>query len=282
MNKRLRSLVATGLLLAMLLSAASALAADSTVPTNLMMFNTDSGLTLCWNSVPGAVGYDIYLWDGTNNRMIESVPDDGEATTCRTLMNTGGMVPGLKYTLTVLASNGTSAASFGEFIYEIIPESHPGEEEPFMPGYKPRLPAVLNQRMATRLGPGTRYSEELGTFPKTTEIVVIEQATGSGVPWGLVDFWSRGKHYRAYTGMKRINTSAQVPWGQEGGFHTATLVLTTDVYYGPGYDYATHKQALFAGTQVRCFDEENGFYICDFMRGELWIRGYVPAHALGC
>lgn len=277
------TLFAALLLCAMLLASPmpEAQASDPSIPKNLQLFNTDSGLHLVWDRVPGAISYAIYLDDGVTNQMIEFVPDDDSSPTIgHTLQSVGSMVEGKTYVLSVKANNSKGAASFGSFVYEIVPESGPWDEAPPDTGpYTPMkalLPAYLNQKMATRLGPGTWYSEVLGTFKKDTKIQVIEQVMGNGVPWGLVDFWSNGKHYRAYTGMKRISTKAMVPFGADS-FYQTTLTLTTDIYYGPGYDYAKHKQPLFAGDIVRVFDSENGFYLCDFERDGTWFRGYVPA-----
>ena len=58
--------------------------------------------------------------------------------------------------------------------------------------------------MATRTGPGTAYTEDLETLPKDTEIVVLQQEMGDGVPWGLVEFELGDIYYRAYTGMKSM------------------------------------------------------------------------------
>ncbi len=135
------------------------------------------------------------------------------------------------------------------------------------------VPARLNQRMATRSGPSTLYTEELGTLPKDTPITVIEQVMGS-VPWGLVEFEKRGLLYRAYTGMKRIDAYGPVPWGiQEGTF--TYMSRNAQVYYGPGEHYAPRQESLYAGQSVLTFGWENGFVMVEYPLGDKKVRGYV-------
>ena len=129
--------------------------------------------------------------------------------------------------------------------------------------------------MATRCGPGTKYTEELGTLPRSTAITLIETVTTRGTPWGMVEFMKNNKKYRAYTGMKRIDAYGPLVYGNDQGT-AQILTLTTDVYYGPGYDYAKRKDAVFAGTQLYVFGFENGFYLCDYQQGDKWVRAYFP------
>ena len=158
------------------------------------------------------------------------------------------------------------------------------EEEPvtttnarYYPSYPLRegIPAVLIMRMATRIGPSTAYSEELGTFPQETAITVIEQAMGNDIPWGMVEFVSNGQRYRAYTGMKRIAVDTLVPFGNATPVSGAT-VQETEAYYGPGFTFARHSRNVPANTQLNIYGTENGFILCDFQRNGEWIRAYVP------
>lgn len=149
-------------------------------------------------------------------------------------------------------------------------------------GKKTPLPAVLNQRMATRSGPNTKYSEEMGTFPSDTSITVLEQVIGNDVPWGLVECSSNGRLYRVYTGMKRINTNATVPWGNDTPLEAYTL-YKTPAYYGPGKEYAIRKAQVPANKSLLVYDYENGFLMCDYRfigEDEPWIRAYLPVEAV--
>ncbi len=136
------------------------------------------------------------------------------------------------------------------------------------------IAATLTMKMATRLGPSTAYSEILGTLPQDTAIVVIEQTMGS-VPWALVDYAYNGARYRAYTGMKRIQTYYTVPWASTD-YASGWTREETEAYYGPGYAYARHPEDVAANTELRVFGLECGFLICDFLRDDQWIRAYIP------
>ena len=49
-------------------------------------------------------------------------------------------------------------------------------------GARAGVPGVLNQKMATRSGPGTKYTEELGTLPQDTAITIIHCVETNGTP----------------------------------------------------------------------------------------------------
>lgn len=137
------------------------------------------------------------------------------------------------------------------------------------------LPASLNQRMATRSGPGTKYTEELGTLPRDTRITLYEYVITDGTPWGMVEFEKNGKLYRAYTGMKRIDTSYTVPLGSDT-YYTRTLSRSYTAYYGPGTAYATRGAKAPQGASVRVYDNVNGYFLCDYRSGGSWVRAWLP------
>ena len=139
---------------------------------------------------------------------------------------------------------------------------------------------TLNQRMATRSGPGTQYTEELGTLPQDTAITLIHYVQDKNqVPWGLVEFYRHNQLYRAYTGMKRIDVlSGSATYVAEYGTYASTTAATT-VYYGPGTHYAARRQQLPAYKDLLVYQEENGFLLCEYQEGARVARGYVPAHA---
>ena len=139
-----------------------------------------------------------------------------------------------------------------------------------------RTPASLNQRMATRSGPGTQYTEELGTLSQDTDITLIETVTIGKTPWGMVEFSRNGLKYRAYTGMKRINASGPVTQGILD-YYEVNLSQATAVYYGPGFDYAQRKGSVPAGTQLQVYGTENDFFLCDYKSCGEWVRAYFPA-----
>ncbi len=155
------------------------------------------------------------------------------------------------------------------------PSYPPPTAEPYYPA-TPYTPASLNQRMATRSGPGTQYTEELGTLPQSTDIALIEYVTTNGTPWGMVEFYKNGMKHRAYTGMKRINAYGPVGQGTLEYFEVH-LSQATAVYYGPGFDYAQRQGTVPAGTLLRLYDFENGFAMCDYQSAGKWVRAYFPA-----
>jgi len=176
----------------------------------------------------------------------------------------------------LIASYNNLLADLGLSSANTYPTS-PAASSRYSPAYSLRsgISATLTMKLATRLGPGTAYSEELGTMPQSTAITVIEQVMTHGVAWALVDFTYKGVRYRAYTGMKRISAAQSVPWGNEDATSGVTL-QQTEAYYGPGYDYARHPSDVPASTALSIYGVENGFAICDFERDDTWIRAYVP------
>lgn len=140
--------------------------------------------------------------------------------------------------------------------------------------------AVLNQRMATRSGPGTQYTEELGTLPQDTPIRLIEYVHDKNlVPWGLVEFTRNNQLHRAYTGMKRINVlSGTAAYVNENPI-SANVTAATTASYGPGSNYAARKGQLVAGLALLVVGQENGYLLCEYQLGNRPERGYVPATA---
>ena len=141
------------------------------------------------------------------------------------------------------------------------------------------VPGSLNQKMATRSGPGTKYSEELGTLPQETAITIINCVETNGTPWCLVEFRQNGKLYRCYTGLKRINTSYALPEGSVD-YRKDTVSRNTDVYYGPGTAYAKRKGSVSKGEEMRVFEVEGDWALVEYKHGGTWIRGYIPVDCL--
>lgn len=134
----------------------------------------------------------------------------------------------------------------------------------------------LNQKMATRSGPGTKYTEELGTFSQSTSITVIDRVERNGTVWCQVEFTSRGQWYRAYTGLKRIETYEYIPWANDNGAD-AYMTRSAQVYYGPGSWYAQRGGRLSSGTSVLLYAYENGYAQVEYMAGSSYIRGWVDS-----
>ena len=139
--------------------------------------------------------------------------------------------------------------------------------------------AYLNQKMATRSGPGTKYTEELGTLPIETEITVISQAETNGTVWYQVEFTRNQKLYRCYTGKKRVNAYGDIPWENPDYVEDFTT-SGADAYYGPGTNYAKRKNSVYKNTTVRVFSVEGDWAQCEYKEGSKWCRAYISVDKL--
>ncbi len=139
------------------------------------------------------------------------------------------------------------------------------------------ISASLNQNMATRTGPNTKYTEP-GTFPRSTDIEVFYKTEGNGVMWGMVEFKKDGEWYRLYTGMKRID-AARVPEDEED-YQMMTLTSAVTPRYGPGQEYAPQPDKMPSGGSVKVFFQENGYVMVDYEGKKQTIRGWVSADCL--
>lgn len=140
--------------------------------------------------------------------------------------------------------------------------------------------ANLNQQMATRSGPGTKYTEELGTLPQSTKITVISQIETAGTVWYQVEFVYNSQLRRAYTGKKRVNASGDIPW--ESPIYTEDILLSNaTAYYGPGENYAARRSSVAKNTTVRVFGVELEWALCEYKEGSKWARGYIHVSNLG-
>ena len=137
--------------------------------------------------------------------------------------------------------------------------------------------AVLNQKMATRTGPNTKYTEP-GTFPQETAISVFYQTSGNGVQWGMVEFKANGEWYRAYTGMKRIDTGS-VPKDSEK-YQNLTITRSVTPLYGPGAKYAKQPATIPDGERVKVYFQQDGYAMIDYDGFSQSIRGWIPMDVL--
>ena len=134
--------------------------------------------------------------------------------------------------------------------------------------------ATIKDKMASRSGPGTKYSEELGTVDPGTEVIVVGQAETNGTVWYHVEFSRGGKLYRCYILTTRVNADGYIPWESES-FVEDTAVNRAMVYYGPGEHYASRRTRLDANTAVKVFAVEGEWALCEFRDDWRWARGYI-------
>ena len=137
----------------------------------------------------------------------------------------------------------------------------------------------LNQQMATRSGPGTKYTEELGTLPSSTDIQVIAQAETNGTVWYQVELTRNQKLYRCYTGKKRVDAFGDIPW-ESPDYVEDTVIAGADAYYGPGAKYAKRKNGVYKNSTVRVFGVEGEWALCEYKDGSKWCRAYLNVEKL--
>lgn len=134
---------------------------------------------------------------------------------------------------------------------------------------------TLKKKMATRSGPGTRFTST-GTYPKSTEVTAIEKYDVNGTYWVLVEFKHKDARYRAYTGLKRLKASSSEIPNAKYTSKKAKIDTETTISYGPGTNYAAYKKKLAVGTEIKVVGAESGYAHVDVKyRGKI-RRGYIP------
>ena len=95
----------------------------------------------------------------------------------------------------------------------------------------------LNQRIATRTGPSTRYYEP-GSFLRAGDRVTVHSKVWDDrneIWWVQVEFRSGNERYRAYTGSWRMDVDlSSVP--EEKALRTCEVWEDADVFAGPGWE----------------------------------------------
>lgn len=140
--------------------------------------------------------------------------------------------------------------------------------------------ATLNQRIATRSGPGTQYTE-LGTYLREGDLVKVRSRAWddrNDIWWVEVEFTYQNERIRAYTGAKRVDVDLQyVP--VEAVLDYGTLTTYADCFAGPYYSgFMPWVDTLEAGTSVTIYEVEDDFALVECwndMRNSLyrcWIR----------
>lgn len=130
-----------------------------------------------------------------------------------------------------------------------------------------RVEASPNQKVALRTGPGTKYTE---IFTLSTgqmrDFAILEQEKGGSVMWGMIEFDSEYGRYRAYTGMKRIDTKTDaVPYGNKEGETYRIGRGGAHAYHGPGKDYVKMEGIVPEGTEITVYHEEQGYVLADYV-----------------
>lgn len=136
------------------------------------------------------------------------------------------------------------------------------------------IQARLNQRIATRTGPGTGYSEP-GSFLSAGDYVTVHSKVWDArneIWWVQVEFSVGWERYRAYTGSWRMNVDlSRVP--QEMALRSCEVLQDADAFAGPGWEYMMWNDTVYAGTTGTLYEAENGYGLFEYWnsaRGEMW------------
>ena len=133
-------------------------------------------------------------------------------------------------------------------------------------------------KTATRTGPGTQYTEELGTLAPPLRLTVIGRVD-DGAGWYHVEYTRGQKLYRVYVLKSRVKNAGDAP--VENNELTPDVTLEeTKAYYGPGEEYAARPGKVAANTEVRVAGVEGEWALCDYREDWRWARGYLPVSCL--
>ena len=134
--------------------------------------------------------------------------------------------------------------------------------------------ASLSSKAASRTGPGTQYSEELGTLTPPLNLTVISYARRAETEWCHVEFTRSGRLYRTYILKSKVRDAG--PARVESEEYTQDYLLSSvKAYYGPGENYAPRPGTLAAQTEVKVFETEGEWALCEYREDWRYARGYI-------
>nr|MBR4280470.1 SH3 domain-containing protein [Clostridia bacterium] len=143
----------------------------------------------------------------------------------------------------------------------------------------------LNQKIATRSGPGTHYFEP-GTFLKAGDYVTVHTKVWDSrneIWWVQAEFYWGNDKIRAYTGSWRMNVDlSRVP--QERALQTVRVTADADAFAGPGITYTLWNDTVYRNTSATLYEVENGYGLIECWnsaQGQYW-RVWVPLRCLSC
>ena len=143
----------------------------------------------------------------------------------------------------------------------------------------------LYQRIATRTGPGTHYTEP-GTFLGAGDYVTVHTKVWDNtnrIWWVQVEFDWGNDRCRAYTGAWRMNVDlSDVP--QERALGSVRVNADADAFAGPGIIYTLWNDTVYRGTNATLYEVENGYghiECWNSRQGKYW-RVWVPLWCLSC
>lgn len=142
---------------------------------------------------------------------------------------------------------------------------------------------VIENRIATRSGPSTTYTEP-GSFLYYGAQVSVHTKVWDDrneLYWLQVEFKSGNERYRVYTGDWRVNVDLNsVP--NEIILSYTWLNYNTNGYAGPGYDYHFYDDVmLYKDGNCRIIEVENNFALIDTSASTKGAtRMWVPLHVV--
>ena len=134
--------------------------------------------------------------------------------------------------------------------------------------------AYLASKAATRTGPGTQYSENLGTLEPPLKLTVISCACPAETEWYHVEFTRNGRLYRIYLLKSKVKNAGDVR-AESTAYTQDTLTAAARAYYGPGENYAVRPGTLPAQTVVKVFETEGEWALCEYREDWRYARGYI-------
>lgn len=158
-------------------------------------------------------------------------------------------------------------------------------EEPWYPVNTP-VPAgkgnvKLKDRMATRSGPSTLYTETGSYFSAGSWVTPVSAAWDKDncVWWIQVEFMYGNELRRAYTGLKRLDMGLDNLRIENGPGQDTSILYDTAALWGPGNAYAVWDSVLPAGTDGKVISHENGYVQFEYYAREMgqWQRVWVPS-----
>ena len=143
------------------------------------------------------------------------------------------------------------------------------------------LMVTTKERIASRSGPGTNYTETGSYHQAGTRVKALSAAYDdrNGIWWIQIEVSYNGELRRVYTGVKRLEMRAEdVPVEEAEG--SGLLTRSVYAYYGPGYGYSMYKNAIPAGTSGTVWQRESSYALFEYSDGEHLRRVWVPESAL--
>ncbi len=136
------------------------------------------------------------------------------------------------------------------------------------------MESSLAYKAASRSGPGTQFTEELATLTPPLSLTVISYACPAETEWYHVEFTRGGRLYRTYILKSRVKDAGAVR--VESNVYTEDiLAVSARAYYGPGENYAPRPGTLPAQTQVKVFETEGEWALCEYREDWRYGRGYI-------